>query len=187
MSDSNNKTDCLVFALFCPKQQSLQLFNKIQSIHNHWFKNVNSVDFQSVNLLLNDFCFEKLSKSPLNCELSMAQSGEDSIQCSLNYKTQEMEQTVEELVYYGYPLAQQKFGITDCDLISCNINLDNCLLSFLCDAFTQKTNKNQKCVKVCKRLTNDYYFIEMYLNLKTENEIRLFVSAVQNSVHFQRE
>jgi hypothetical protein len=57
---NSSKFDCLSFALFCPKHESLNWFQKLQANHNQWFRNVIIIVLSFKRLvaqLLSDFKF----------------------------------------------------------------------------------------------------------------------------------
>lgn len=59
---------------------------------------------------------------------------------------------IEEISCYYDSTVEQKFGITDREVITCYLDLDNSLVSLLCDAFVSKSSQNQRSVKVCQLL-----------------------------------
>ncbi|CAG2178585.1 unnamed protein product [Oppiella nova] len=57
-------------------------------------------------------------------------------------------ETIERICYTSPD--KTRLGLTDCDVILCNIDLDNSLVAILRDAFTTKVYTNGKSVKKMK-------------------------------------
>ncbi|XP_054168185.1 DNA polymerase subunit gamma-2, mitochondrial-like [Oppia nitens] len=126
---NTNTNVCLGFALFCQKHESLYWFQKLQGNQYQWFRNLSKFPLKS------KFC----------CELQESDS-----KWVLNYKTQDMNLQLLSMKYFSNSSVETTLGLTDCHVISCNVYLDNTLLSIISDSYTDKVYKTGKPKKKMK-------------------------------------